>query len=164
MGQTYRRVCCIDTLTTIAGGTHNINTYIIHINLNIHFLSFRHDGNCYSRCMDTAAGLCFRHSLYTMHTGFELHTGINMIAADHEYALLEAADTVLADIHHLNLPALGFGIFGIHTEKLSSKKGCLVTACAGSDLHDNVLLIHRILRDQKDLQLLLDLCDIGLCF
>ena len=87
-----------------------------------------------------------------------------MIAADHENTLLETADTILADIHHLDLPALGFCILGIHTEKFSSKKGCLITTCTGSDLYDNVLLIHWILRDQKDFQLLFNLCDVGLCF
>ena len=48
-------------------------------------------------------------------------------------------------------------IMYIHTVDLSRKKSRLVTACAGADLNDNVLVIIRVFRKEEDLQLLFQL-------
>ncbi len=47
----------------------------------------------------------------------------------------------------------------IHTVDLRCKKRCLVSACAGTDLHDYILIVVRIFGQQQDLQFLLQLLD-----
>ena len=68
MGQTYCGVSGIDTLSTVTRRTHYVNAAVVHIDLNIYFFCFRHNGYGCCRGMDTAAGLCLRHTLYTMYT------------------------------------------------------------------------------------------------
>ena len=47
----------------------------------------------------------------------------------------------------------------IHPIDLSCEQSCLISTCAGTDLHDNVLLIIRILGQKQDLHLLFQLYD-----
>ena len=50
----------------------------------------------------------------------------------------------------------------IHSEKLSRKKSSLIATGTGTDFHDNVLVIIRILRKEKNLNLLFKFCNFSL--
>ena len=68
MGQTNRRVCGVDTLSTVTGRTHDIDTDIFVIDHNIELLCLRHDCNRRSGRMDSSSGLGLRDTLYTVNT------------------------------------------------------------------------------------------------
>src|SRR5699024_10553745 len=76
MSQTDCRVCCVDTLSSVSGCPHHIDTDILLIDHDIHFLCFRHDRHSDRRRMDSAAALRLRNSLHTVHTTFIFQSGI----------------------------------------------------------------------------------------
>ena len=104
--------------------------------------------------MDTPAALCFRNALNPVNSAFIFQSGISSLTCYHEYALFESSDSVFVQRDHLCLPSSAVRIMNIHTVDLSRKKRRFITACACPDLNDNVLIIIRIFREQKDLQLL----------
>ena len=146
MGQTYCRVGGVDALSAVTGRTHNINTAVVHVDLNVYFLCLRH--NCYG-CgggVDTSTGLGLRDTLYAVYAGLVLHLGVSALTGDHGLNLFEAADAVLTQGNNLYLPVLALCVVYVHTVKLCRKQGCLVAACAGTNLQDDVLVIVRVLR------------------
>ena len=163
MGQTYCRVCRIDALSTVSGCTEHIEFTVVHVNLHVHVLCLRHDRYRNCRCMDPSAGLSLRYTLYAMYTGLILQFGVRALSGDHEADILHATDTDLLDIHCLDTPALTLSIVYIHPIYLGRKQCRLISACARTDLDDNVLVIIRILRQQKNFQLLLKLLNAATC-
>ena len=163
MCQSHSRVCCIDTLSAVSGCTEHIEFTVIHIQMEIDFLCFRHNSNCTGRGMDTSAGFCFRNSLHTMYTTFIFQSGISTCTCDHKCYFLKSADSVLIETHHFCFPAAGFCIFHIHTVNLCCKKGSFIPTCTCTDLHNNVLVIIRIFRKKKDLKFMLQFLYILLC-
>ena len=95
MGQTYRGVGGVDTLSAVTGRTHNIDTAVVHVDLNIDLFCLRH--HCYG-CgggVDTAAGLGLRYTLYAVYAGLVLHLGVCALTGDHGLYLFETSDAVL---------------------------------------------------------------------
>ena len=113
--------------------------------------------------MDTAAGLGLGNTLYAVYAALVFENGICALAVHHELNFLHAADTGLVDVHELGLPMSRFNIVDVHPVQLRREQCSLVTACAGTNLHNYVFLIKRILRQKKDLHLFLESLDIVLC-
>ena len=157
MGQTYRRVSRIDALSAVSGCTHNVDTDIFFINMDIHVLRLWHYGHGNGRGMDTSAGLCLRHSLYPVYAGLVFHHGISSLPVDHEGHVLHAADTDLLTFYQFHLPVLALCIVKIHTIDLCGEQGSFISAGACTDLYDNILLIIRVFWKQQDLQFMLQL-------
>ena len=79
-----------------------------------------------------------------------------------EYAPLadDAADDFLvaavlagALAQHLDLPALGFGVAGVHAEQVAGEQRRFVAAGAGADFEEDVAVVVRILGHEQPLQL-----------
>ena len=66
------------------------------------------------------------------------------------------------DDKHLDLPALGLGIAGVHAENFGGKESSFVSAGAGADFQDDVFLIVGIFGQQQNFQLFFDGSDAGL--
>ena len=154
MCQSYSRVRGIDTLSTVTRCTHNIDTDIFLINLDIYIFCLRHHRYCDRRGMDTSTGFGLRYTLYTVYPGFVFHLGISTFTIDHECYIFHSADTDLFTFYQFDFPSLAFCIMHIHTVDLCRKKCSLISACTGTDLNDNVLFIVRVLWKKKDLQFL----------
>ena len=92
-----------------------------------------------------------------MNTAFVFHPGISTLSVNHEVYFLHSTDSDFIHTEELYLPALTFCIMHIHTVNLSRKKRCLIPTGTGTDFHDNVLIIIRILGKQQDFQLLFQL-------
>ena len=105
--------------------------------------------------MDTSTGFGLRYTLYTVYAAFEFHAAVNAVAADLEYYFFETTQLSRVGIHNLNAPAAGFCIAEIHTEENTGKKCSLITAGTAADFHDNVFVIVRVGRQQKNRELLL---------
>ena len=70
--------------------------------------------------------------------------------------LLEAAHAAGGGAaHHLHLPAAGFRKARIHPEEVFGEEPRLVASRAGPDLEKDVLLVVRVLRQEQDLESLL---------
>ena len=163
MSQTHRGVGGIDTLSTVTGRTHDIDTDILLVDLYVHFLCLRHD--CYGNggSVNSSAGLGLGHTLYTMYAGLVFHHGVRALAVDHKGHALHTADADLVGLHQLHLPAAALRVMHIHPVDLSREQGSLVSACARADLYDNVLVIVGVLGQKQNLQCVLQLLDAGLC-
>jgi hypothetical protein len=57
---------------------------------------------------------------------------------------------------HLHFPALRFGVARVHAEDFGGEESGLVSAGAGADFEDDVLLVVGIFGQQQDLQLFFD--------
>ena len=67
MGKTDSRISRVHTLTARTGRTESILADIVHIQVNVKFVSFREDCHGCGRSLDTALSLSLRHTLHTMH-------------------------------------------------------------------------------------------------
>ena len=104
--------------------------------------------------MDAAGGLGVGHALDAMHAGFELELGEGAATFDLGDDFLVAAHRALAGGDDLDLPALLGGEAFVHAEQIAGKQGGLVAARAGADFDDDVAIVHRVLGQQRDLELL----------
>ena len=110
------------------------------------------------RGMDAAGGFGVRHALHAMHAGFEFQLGEHAAAAHFGDDFLEAAFAAFADRQDLRLPALLGGVALVHAEQVAGEQRGLVAAGAGADFQDGVVIVHRVLRDQRQMDLLFELC------
>ena len=85
-----------------------------------------------------------------------------MIALHLELDLLETAGLGGRDVHGLGLPTLGRGEALVHLVEVAGENGGLVAAGRRADLHDDVLLVGRVGRDEHELDVLLQLGQLGL--
>ena len=106
------------------------------------------------RGVDAAGRFGVRHALHAMHAGFEFQLGIDAAAVDIGDDFLVAADRAFALRHDFDLPALLGGIALIHAKQHAREQRGLVAAGAGADFQDDVALVHRVLRQQIELDLL----------
>ena len=95
------------------------------------------------------------HALHAMHAGFEFELGEGAAAADLGDDFLVAAHAAFARRDHLDLPALLGGVALVHAEQVAGEQRGLVAAGAGADFEDDVALVHRVLGQQREPDLLL---------
>ena len=155
MGNTYSRFGFVYVLAAGTTCTVGIYTQVCRINLYVNLFCLRQYSYGNGRGVYTSLRFGFRHTLYTMYAAFKFHTAVNAVAADLEYNFLEAAQLSRVGIHNLNAPAASFCITQIHTEENSGKKCSLITAGTAANFHDNVFIIVRVGRQQKNGELLL---------
>ena len=84
--------------------------------------------------MNTSAGLCLRHTLYTVYAGFIFHNGICTLTVNHKGHILHTTDTDLFALNQFYLPSAALCIMYIHTVYFRSKKCSLVTTGTGTEL------------------------------
>jgi hypothetical protein len=109
--------------------------------------------------MDAPARLRFRHALHAMHAGFEFQLGKHALAGDRRDDFLVAAGLALAGREHLDLPAAGRRVALVHAKQIAGEKRRLRAAGAGADFEDRALFVGGILRQQQDLDVLLQRLD-----
>ena len=163
MSQTDSGVRCIDALAAVSGCAEYVKLAVVHIDLHVHILCFRHNSHGCCGGMDPAAALCDRNALHAMSAAFVFQLGISPLAIDHEDHFLHAAKTHLVDGYQFRLPSVPLSKTVVHPVQFRCKKRCLIAAGAGTDLHDNVLIIILIFRKQEDLELALDRLHFFLC-
>ena len=112
--------------------------------------------------VDAALGLGRRHALHAVHAGLELHLRVDLVALDPERDLLEAAALGLVRVDLLDLPLLELGVARVHAVEVAREDGGLVTARAGADLDDDVLVVVGVAREHHHLELVLELGQPGL--
>src|SRR5450631_3266878 len=144
----------------LAAGTlraHGVDLQIVFVNLDVnlfHLGQYRDGG---SRRVDAAGGFGVGYALHAVHAGFEFELGEHATSAHFGDDFLEAAFGAFADRHDFRLPALQGGVAFVHAEQVAGEQRGLVAAGAGADFQDGVVIVHRVFRDQRKLDLLFEL-------
>src|ERR1700733_1935694 len=103
--------------------------------------------------MNASLGLGGRHALHAMRAGLELEPRKSPAADPPADDFLVAAMLAWAFAQGLHLPALRFGIAGVHAKQIPGEYGGLIAAGSGANLQEYVAVVLRVLRDQQALQL-----------
>ena len=106
------------------------------------------------RGVDASRRLGVRDALHAVHAGLEFELGEGAASLDLGDDLLEAADRAFARRDHLDLPLVERRIALVHAEQVAGEQRGLVAAGPGADFQNHVALVHRVLRDQRDADLL----------
>ena len=109
-----------------------------------------------------ALGLRDRHALDPVHPALELEQAVGRLARlgrapglhRHGHGLV-AAEVGLGRVQHLDLPALGLGVAGVHPQQVAGEQGGLLAALAGLHLEDGVLVVGRVTWHEQAAELLL---------
>ena len=88
-----------------------------------------------------------------MHAGFEFQLGEHAAAMHFGYDFLHAAFGAFAHRHDFGLPALRRSVALVHAEQIAGEQSRLVAAGAGADFEDGVVIVHRVLGNQREANL-----------
>ena len=162
MGDAHRRVGGVNALTAGAGSAVGVDAQVGLVDLNVDLLRLGQHGNGSSRGLDAALALGLGNALNAVHAGLVLHNGIDLVALDLELDALEAASLAGAGVKHGHLPLLGLEEALVHLEQVAGKDCCLVATGGGADLDNGVLLIVGVAGDEHELDVFLQLGQLGL--
>ena len=154
MGDANGGLCFVHMLSPCAGRSERIDLQIVRIDAHLHFFGFGQ--HRYSDCagLNTALGLCFRHSLHPVNAAFKFQAGVCSLSFHEELGLFHAAQLRFAAVHHLHPKAFCFSIHGVHPQQRMRKQCCLLTSGTGPDLHNHITHIVGILGQQQKFYLL----------
>ena len=144
----------IDVLAAGAARAHRVDPQIVLVDVDVHLFHFRQHGDGRGRCVNATRRFGFRHALHAVHARFKFEFGVGAAAADFGDNLLEAAFGPLAHRQHFRLPALFGREALVHAEEIAGEQRGFVAAGAGTNFDDNVALIHRVLRQQREADVL----------
>ena len=148
----HGRVRRINALSAMAAGAIHIHAHIVHIEFDIHIFRLRQDRYCRSGGMNASGRFRFRYALNTMYPGLVLQFGIGSFSFHHKGGVLNAANALIGPIDFFRRIAFFFGIHVIHPIQVPGKKARLFAAGTGTNFHNDILIIVRVLRYQKELQ------------
>ena len=97
------------------------------------------------------------HALHAVHARLELELGERAAALDLGDDFLVAAHAAFAGRDDLDLPAVLGGEALVHAEQVAGEQRGFVAAGAGADFQDHVALVHRVLGDERDADLVREL-------
>src|SRR5947209_7868403 len=97
------------------------------------------------------------HALHAVHAAFVLELAVHFVAANQRDHFLQPAHWRFAAGRYFKFPALRLAVPRVHAKNLGREQRCLIAAGSGADFEHHVLFVVRILRQQQDLELLLDL-------
>ena len=101
--------------------------------------------------MDAAAAFCLRDALDAVDSAFPSQAAVDILSADGENDFLVASELGGIGADLIDLPMHGLGVVGVHPVEVGSEQGRFFSACSGADLHDDVLALKRIRRNQEHL-------------
>ena len=123
----------------------------------LELVSLRQYGNRCCRGVHTSLRLRGGHTLYAVYARLILQRAIHVGPRDGKVYLLVAAHGTLADAGDGELPALRVAERLVHLEQVARKQGSLVATRSGTDFHLDVLRVLGVLRNQCNLDFLLQL-------
>ena len=139
-----------------AAGAVHVDAQVVLVDVDLHLVRFgQHGHRCRGR-VDAALALGFRYALHAVHAALEFHDRVHLVALDFELDLLEAAGFGRRHVHRLGLPALRACETFVHLVEVACKEGCLVAAGCCADLHDDVLVVGWVGRNEHELDILFE--------
>ena len=155
MGNSHCRVRGIHTLTAMTGGAIHINPQILRVNGHIHLFRLRQYRHGTGGCLSLARCVRYRNPLNPVHAAFVFQLCKAAIAHHREYCFLHATQLGRAFRNVLHFKAVPLCIPGVHAQKICTKEACFLATCTGTNLHHNISVVIRILRQQQNPQFLL---------
>ena len=156
MGDPDGGICRIDTLSSVAGGTIDINPQIIRINVDLHLFCLGKDS--YSNCggMNPPLGFSNGNSLHAMYTTFVFQDAVCTLTFYKGDDFLESTHaTCRIAAYNIYLPSAHFCILGVHAEKISHEEPRLITAGSCPDFEKHILVIVRVFGKEEQFQFIL---------
>jgi len=92
-----------------------------------------------------------------VHAALVLELAVDTVALDQSDDLLVATEAGVAAAEHLDLPALFLGVAAVHAEQIGGEQRRLFPPGSGADFEHGVALVVRVLWQEKDLELRLEL-------
>ena len=120
-------------LTRLAARTAravDVDAQVVRVDLDLDVLDLGQHGDGGGRGVDAPLRLGDRHALHAVHAGLELHLRVDLVAANAERDLLEAARVALGRVDLLDLPLLQLGVARVHAVEVAGEDRRLVAAGA----------------------------------
>ena len=156
MRDPHRAVGRVDMLPSGALRAVGIDTQILFLDVDIHFLGFRQDRDRRRRRMNPPARFRLGHALDPVHAGFILHPRKDTLSGNFRRCFLVPADPGIGEGHRLKAPPPPFRIPLIHAKQIGREKRRLIAAGPGPYFENGILLVSRILGQQQNFQLVFD--------
>src|SRR5271156_2917540 len=153
MRDANRRVGLVHVLSARARRAVGIDAQVRGIQIDgLDRLELREDRDRARRSVNASLRLGRRHALHAVGARLELQQRVGAATDDAADDFLVAA--VLAGTlgEHLHLPALRFGVTGIHAKQIAREQRGLVAAGACAHLQKNIAVVVWILRHEQALQ------------
>ena len=129
------------------------------VDFHIEGLCLRKHSNCCCGSMHTTLCLCGRNALHSMHAALVFQYAVDTFARNGEDDFLVASDSTFREARYSHLPALLLDILRIHAEEVAGKQSRFVAARTASYLHDDVLVVFRVGRNEQQFDFLFQLGD-----
>ena len=155
VGDAHRQFRLVDVLAAGALGPHGVDAQVGLVDGDVDLLDLGQHRDGRGGGVDAARRLGVGHALHAMDAGFELEPREGAAAPDLGDDFLEAALGALARGQKLGLPAMVGGIALVHAVEIAGEQRGLVAAGAGADFEDDVALVHRVLGQEGEPDVLL---------
>src|SRR5271165_4429669 len=149
MQDLYSRVCRVYSLTTRTARPAHLDANVFGSDFNIDLLSFRQDGHCCSRGVNSALSLRHRHPLHAMNSALVAQHSKDGRATNLEDDFLKPTQLRGATFQLLDLESVRLGILTVHPIQISSEQGSFAPTCPRPNLHNGVAIFVRLWRQQR---------------
>ena len=85
-----------------------------------------------------------RHALNTVNARFKLQAGKHVAAGDGGAGFFDAANAVVVEIHHFELPTTVGGIAFVHAEQFGGEQASFIATGTCPDFQDGIFIILRV--------------------
>ena len=147
-----RRVGRVDALAAGSARAERVDAQVFRVDLDVDLFGLRQHGDRRRRGVDAAARFGRRHALHAVDAALVLQPAVDALAFDERDDFLGAAAARLAQVEHLEPPALALGVARVHAEEVRREERRFVAAGARADFQHDVLRVVRVLRNEQDLQ------------
>ena len=151
------RLHLVNVLATRAAGPRGADIDILFVDLHLHLVNLRHHGD--SRRGRLHATLRFRrgHALHPVHASLPLELRVHAVARHLDDDLLVPAKVRGVGGQDRRRPPLALRVPLVHPPEVPGPDARLVAAGARADLEHYVLIVQRVLGQERDGHLLLEL-------
>ena len=133
--QPHGRGGLVDVLAAGPARAKRVLAKVLRLQIDFHVLRLGQHGHGGRRGVDAALGFRLGHALHAMSAAFVLQLAIHSFAFQAQDDFLEAAQFRGAEVQHLDLPSLAFGVPLVHFIQIAGKQRRFVAAGAGANLH-----------------------------
>ena len=127
------------------------------VDLHVDLFRLRQHRDRRGRRVDAPARFGHRHALNSVRAALVLKLAVRAVAIDLEYYLSDAPQPRLRAADNLHAPAVALSKSRVHPVHLRREKSRLLATRARAYLHDYALLVVRVLGNQRNAKVVLDL-------
>ena len=160
----HARLHLVDVLTAGTARSERLPFDLALVDMHLKLIRLGQYRDRRRRGMYPALRLRHRHALHAVYATLVLERPIDVLARDVEDDLLVSARSTFRKGRDGIFESLDLEILGVHPEEVSGEDSRFVAACTAADLHDHVLPVLGILRQELQLQLLFELRDLRFKF